>query len=298
MRRRSQPPLGLLKPRRPPAIRGRSHSRYSASGSPTYMPIRSVLSRPVAAGCRLPKTAATAPTGQPWRLSLPEWRANTVTRSARFTTSLLRSTITTTQATQRICESLWLPSLRFLTGWAATKPQPPSRVSRQLPSPWRYTANSHYHSPPAHCPRRRRLRIARTQGRDNEHRRDSHLRLRPNRPGPSGIERRLEIDEIRESRNSVWEPPTLSTDSGVVAAGLVRGLSAGVRGCPRVSAGDQRGLADEVLRHAWLLTVWAADGDGVWVARSRWGVSGRPPRRGQGTVSSAARMSLTSVRVV
>jgi hypothetical protein len=37
------------------------------------------------------------------------------------------------------------------------------------------------------------------------------------------------------------------------------------------AAGDQRCLADEVLRHAWLLTVWAAEGDGVWVGRSRWG---------------------------
>ena len=107
----------------------------------TYMPIRSVLSRPVAAGCRLPKTAATAATGQPWRPSLPESRPNTVTRSARSTTSPLRSTITTTRVTQRACESRWLPSLRFLTGWDATNPQPPSRVSRQLPSPWRRTLN-------------------------------------------------------------------------------------------------------------------------------------------------------------
>ena len=38
------------------------------------------------------------------------------------------------------------------------------------------------------------LRIARPQGRNDDHRRDGHLRLRPNRPGPSRTERCLEID--------------------------------------------------------------------------------------------------------
>jgi len=51
---------GLIEAVGPPAIRGRSHTRYSPSGAPSRMPIRSVLSRPVAADCRLPKTAATA----------------------------------------------------------------------------------------------------------------------------------------------------------------------------------------------------------------------------------------------
>ena len=45
-----------------------------------------------------------------------------MTRFARSTTSPLRSTITTTRATQRTCESRWLPSLRFLTGWARYEP--------------------------------------------------------------------------------------------------------------------------------------------------------------------------------
>ncbi len=51
-------------------------------------------------GPRLPKTAATAATGHSWRCSLPESRANTVTRFARSTTSALRSTITTTRVPQ------------------------------------------------------------------------------------------------------------------------------------------------------------------------------------------------------
>ena len=38
------------------------------------------------------------------------------------------------------------------------------------------------------------LRIARPQGRDDDHRRHGDLRIRPNRPGPNRTERGLEID--------------------------------------------------------------------------------------------------------
>ena len=48
--------------------------------------------------------------------------------------------------------------------------------------------------PPTRCPRRQQLRIARPQGRDDDHRRHGELRVRPNRPGPSRTERGLEID--------------------------------------------------------------------------------------------------------
>jgi hypothetical protein len=52
----------------------------------------------------------------------------------------------------------------------------------------------HRDRPPTRSPRRPDLRIARPQGRDDDHRRDGDVRLRPNRPGPSRTERRLEID--------------------------------------------------------------------------------------------------------
>ena len=54
----------------------------------------------------------------------------------------------------------------------------------------------HRDRPPARCPRRPDLRIARPQGRDDDHRRHGDLRIRPNRPGPSRTERCLEIDHI------------------------------------------------------------------------------------------------------
>ena len=58
---------------------------------------------------------------------------------------------------------------------------------------------------PPRCPRRPDLQIARPQGRDDDHRRNGDLRIRPNRPGPSRTERCLEIDDIRESQNFVPE---------------------------------------------------------------------------------------------
>ena len=44
--------------------------------------------------------------------------------------------------------------------------------------------------------RRRALRSTRPRRRNHDQRRDGDLRTRPNRPGPSRTERRLEIDEI------------------------------------------------------------------------------------------------------
>ena len=57
----------------------------------------------------------------------------------------------------------------------------------------------HRDRPPARCPRRPDLRIARPQGRDDDHRRHGDLRIRPNRPGPSRTERCLEIDHIQDT---------------------------------------------------------------------------------------------------
>ena len=54
----------------------------------------------------------------------------------------------------------------------------------------------HRDHPPPRGPRRPDLRIARPQGRDDDHRRHRDLRIRPNRPGPSRTERRLGIDHV------------------------------------------------------------------------------------------------------
>ena len=54
--------------------------------------------------------------------------------------------------------------------------------------------DQHGDRPPPRGPRRPDLRIARPQGRDDDHRRHGHLRIRPNRPGPNRTERGLEID--------------------------------------------------------------------------------------------------------
>ena len=67
---------------------------------------------------------------------------------------------------------------------------------RQSPSRRRRPRTRHRDRPPARCPRRPDLRIARPQGEAMTHRRDGVLRLRPNRPGPSRTERRLEVDDI------------------------------------------------------------------------------------------------------
>ena len=64
--------------------------------------------------------------------------------------------------------------------------------------------DQHRDRPPPRCPRRPDLRIARPQGRDDDHRRHGDLRLRPNRPGPSRTERRLEIDHISRHVARGW----------------------------------------------------------------------------------------------
>ena len=65
--------------------------------------------------------------------------------------------------------------------------------------------DQHRDNPPAQSSRRRNLRILSSQRRTDDHRRDGHLRTRPNRPGPSRTERGLEIDHIRASQNFVSE---------------------------------------------------------------------------------------------
>ena len=53
----------------------------------------------------------------------------------------------------------------------------------------------HRDRPPPRRARRPDLRIARPQGRDDDHRRNGDVRLRPNRPGPSRTERCLGIED-------------------------------------------------------------------------------------------------------
>ena len=119
-------------------------------------------------------------------------------RWPRSTTSLWRSATSTTRATPPGCAAPWPSSPRSSTGSDATNRRPPSPVSRSVPSPQRRPRDQHRDRPPARCPRRPDLRIARPQGRDDDHRRHGDLRIRPNRPGPSRTERRLEIDHIRD----------------------------------------------------------------------------------------------------
>ena len=97
-------------------------------------------------------------------------------------------------------QSPWRSSPPFSTGSAATNRRPPSPVSPLSPLTARHPRDQHRDRPPPRSPRRPDLRIARPQGRDNDHRRHGDLRLRPDRPGPNRTERRLEIDELRESR--------------------------------------------------------------------------------------------------
>ena len=70
------------------------------------------------------------------------------------------------------------------------------------PLPQCVVPKSHRDRPPARGPRRRDLRIACPQGRDDDHRRSGDLRIRPNRPGPSRTERGLVIDDLQESQTS------------------------------------------------------------------------------------------------
>ena len=76
------------------------------------------------------------------------------------------------RATPRRSASRWLSSPLFSTGSDATNRRPPSPVSRSVPSPRGGPRNHHRDHPPARCPRRPDLRIARPQGRNDDHRRD------------------------------------------------------------------------------------------------------------------------------
>ena len=95
--------------------------------------------------------------------------------------------------------------IRFALATLAVAPRPP-RTPRTGSHHRRFRIQSlnrvdspptqHSDHPPARCARRPDLRIARPQGRDDDHRRHGDLRIRPNRPGPSRTERCLEIDEF------------------------------------------------------------------------------------------------------
>ena len=74
----------------------------------------------------------------------------------------------------------------------------PMLVSRSAPHRTGDPRTQYRDRSPPRCPRRPDLRIARPQRRDDDHHRHGNLRLRPNRPGPSRTERRLEIDHIRD----------------------------------------------------------------------------------------------------
>jgi len=65
--------------------------------------------------------------------------------------------------------------------------------SRSVPHECGVPRAEHRDCTPARGPRRPTLRIARSQGRDDEHHRRGDLRIRPNRPGPNRAERGLEI---------------------------------------------------------------------------------------------------------
>ena len=76
-------------------------------------------------------------------------------------------------------------------------------VSPSVPLPRRTFPNSGPPSPPPRSPRRPDLRIARPQGRNDDHRRHGDLRLRPNRPGPNRTERSLENSRVSKLRVGV-----------------------------------------------------------------------------------------------
>ena len=112
------------------------------------MPIRSVLSRPVAVGCRWPKTAATAAAGTTLanRLARMEGEYGDSLRALHYIAVAIHNYHDSGALTRHANPSGY--PRRFLTGWAATNPRPPSRVARQVPSPWRHnpelrTATAH-----------------------------------------------------------------------------------------------------------------------------------------------------------
>ena len=128
--------------------------------------------------------------------SCPASRPNTATRWPRSITSLWRSATTTTRATP-LSAPRWLSSPRLFDRLG--RYEPAATIAGFAVSPItaaRRPRAQHRDRPPTRGPRRPGLRIARPQGRDDDHRRHGDLRIRPNRPGPRGAERRLEIDDI------------------------------------------------------------------------------------------------------
>ena len=59
--------------------------------------------------------------------------------------------------------------------------------------------DQHRDIPPAQGSRRRAYESLARRGETDDHRRDGHLRTRPNRPGPSRTERGLEIDHFQDT---------------------------------------------------------------------------------------------------
>jgi hypothetical protein len=115
-------------------------------------------------------------------------RGTATTRAApcpHSITSLWRSATTTMRATPRRSASRWPSSPLFSTGSDATNRRPPSPSSRSVLCLRRRSPKSQRDHPPPRRPRRPDLRIARPQGRDDDHRRHGDLRIRPNRPGPN-----------------------------------------------------------------------------------------------------------------
>ena len=133
----------------------------------------------------------------------PDSRPNTATRWPRSITSRWRSATTTMRATP--------PTIRVPLAVLAVfldrlgRYESAATIAGFAFSPLTAAAvprNHHRDHPPPRCPRRPDLRIARPQGRDDDHRRDGGVRIRPNRPGPSRTERCLEIEHICDTHRT------------------------------------------------------------------------------------------------
>ena len=159
-------------------------------------------------------------------------RPNTATPCPRSITSLWRSATTTMRATPRRSASRWPSSPLFSTGSDATNRRPPSPGSRSVPFaaaavPEITTAITHLRDVLGEAD----LRIARPQGRDDDHRRHGDLRLRPNRPGPSRTERGLE-EQVGAQGDSLCGTGPLAPDHPRTTPRrgcLLRGIAAGQR---------------------------------------------------------------------
>ena len=124
-------------------------------------------------------------------------RPNTATRWPRSITSLWRSATTTTRATPPISVSRWLSSPPFSTGSDATNRRPPSPVSpfSPLTAAWVPEINTAI----AHLRDVLGDQTYESLARKGETMTTAAMAtyaLRPNRPGPSRTERRLEIDDV------------------------------------------------------------------------------------------------------